>query len=197
MTRVFGIGFQKTGTTSLGQIFKALNYDVSDYHDFRHLAGRDDLTWAEVEALALELAGRADAVKDTPWPLLFRELDAAFPGARFIHVTRDADAWLKSALHDFRDYPNAIHRLIYGSDGPLGHEDIWRMRYEAHNRDVADYFADRPGDYLHIRLEDGVTFEKICGFLGESLVGKGAPKVNTRKRKDIKKIWRKITGRFG
>lgn len=194
--KVFGIGFQKTGTTSLGTIFDALGYKVAGYNEFRPLIGRDALTWDEVEARAMELAAKLDGGKDTPWPLLYRELDKTFPGAKFIHVTRDTDAWLKSATKDFQDYPNALHRLIYGSDGPLGHEQAWVERYERHNREVAAYFADRPDDYLHIRLEDGVTYEKVCGFLGEPLVGTGAPKANTYTKKRFKTFWWKLTARL-
>lgn len=192
--KVFGVGFQKTGTSSLGRIFDGLGYRTLSYNAFRPLAARETLDWAEVEARALELAAGADAAKDTPWPLLYRQLDGAFPGAKFIHVTRDTDAWLTSALNDFKDHPNALHRLIYGSDGPLGHETRWRDRYEAHNAEVAAYFAKRPQDYLHIRLEDGVTYEKVCDFLGEPRVGTGAPKANTRARKRVKTLWWRLTG---
>lgn len=187
--KVFGIGFQKTGTTTLGTIFDRLGYQVSGYADFRHLAGREVLSWPEIEMLALDIAWQVDAVKDTPWPLLYRQLDQAFPDAKFIHVTRNTDAWLNSALNDFQDYPNAVHRLIYGSNGPKGHETAWVERYERHNSEVAAYFAGRPEDYLQIALEDGVTYEKVCPFLGEPLVGRGAPKANTRFKKRIKKIW--------
>lgn len=195
--KVFGIGFQKTGTTSLGTIFDKLGYDTLSYHQFRHLAGRETLDWSEVEALALELAQGADAAKDTPWPLLYRELDAAFPGSRFIHVTRDTGAWLNSASKDFQSHPNAIHCAIYGSDGPIGHEDAWVACYERHNAEVAAYFANRPSDYLHIRLEDGVTYEKVCDFLGEPRVGTGAPKANTHMRKRFKTLWWRLSGKSG
>ena len=195
--KVFGIGFQKTGTTSLGQIFKRLGYKTAGYHDFRAMAGRDHLDWAEVEAHAMKIAAEADAAKDTPWPLLYRELDAAFPGAKFIHVVRDTDAWLRSATKDFQAHPNANPRLIYGSDGPLGDDATWRARYDRHNVEVAEYFANRPDDYLQIRLEDGVTFEKVCPFLGEDLVGTGAPVANTYARKRVKTFWRKLATRLG
>ena len=68
--KVFGIGFQKTGTTSLGTIFDKLGYKTASYHQFRHLAGQDGITMDEITRLALEIAANIDAAKDTPWPLV-------------------------------------------------------------------------------------------------------------------------------
>lgn len=194
--KVFGIGFQKTGTSSLGVIFDKIGYKTAGYKEFRDLATKQDLTWQEVEARAMRIAADVDSVKDTPWPLLYKELDTTFPGSKFIHVVRNTDAWLTSATNDFQKHPNAIHKLIYGSDGPLGDEDTWRNRYDQHNADVEAYFAERPEDYLQIRLEDGITFEKVCSFLGEPLVGDGSPHVNTRRQKKLKTLLRKVTSKI-
>lgn len=195
-SKVFGIGFQKTGTSSLGKIFDTLGYQIAGYNEFRDFAAKSDLTWGDVETRAMRIAAEVDAVKDTPWPLLYKELDAHFPGAKFIHVIRNTDTWLTSATNDFQKHPNAVHRLIYGSDGPLGDEDTWRNRYVRHNTEVEAYFADRPDDYLQIRLEDGITFEKVCSFLGEPLVSEGAPHVNTRRQKKLKTLMRKVTSKL-
>lgn len=126
--------------------------------------------------------------------MLYRQLDIAFIGSKFVHVTRDISAWLKSATKDFQGYPNAIHRLFCGLDGPIGNEEAWVARYEQHNAEVADYFKDRPEDHLHISLEDGGAYEKVCPFLGEPFVGTGAPKANTRGRKKLKTLWWRLTG---
>lgn len=187
--KVFGIGFQKTGTTSLGTIFDTLGYRVASYHDFRDFATQAEVDWAEVTARALEIAAGVDAAKDTPWPLLYRELDTAFPGSKFIHVTREPEAWIRSAVKDFGDHPNALHQAIYGCPYPRGYEAIWLDRYSRHNEEVAAYFADRPQDYLHLRLEDGVSYEAVCDFLGEPHVGTGVPIANTRARKKMKMLW--------
>jgi hypothetical protein len=192
--KVFGIGFQKTGTTSLGVIFDALGFRVAGYNEFRHLAQRETLEIAEVEALALEIAQGVDAVKDSPWPIFYRQLDQAFPGSKFIHVTRDPKAWIASAVNDFGDRPNALREVIYGSRAPKGNEAAWLARYTRHNQEVQAYFAGRAADYLHIRLEDGVSYEKVCDFLGLPRIGRGVPVANTRLRKKLKMIWWRLSG---
>ena len=192
--KVFGIGFQKTGTTSLGLIFDKLKYKTASYHQFRHMAAQEGLTMEEITTEALRLASEYDAAKDTPWPLVYRELDEAFPNSKFIHVTRGSEAWIKSAVKDFASYPNAIHTAIYGCPCPLGYEAIWVDRYEQHNAEVATYFKDRPDDYLHLRLEDGVSYEAVCDFLGEERVGQGVPIANTHLRKKFKMLWWRLTG---
>ena len=193
--KVFGIGFQKTGTTSLGTIFDRLGYRVASYRDFRDFATRERVDWEEVTARALAVAAEVDAAKDTPWPLLYAELDAAFPGSKFIHVTREPEAWIRSAVKDFANHPNALHEAIYGAPYPLGYETIWLDRYRRHNEEVAAHFADRPDDYLHLRLEDGVSYEAVCDFLGVPRVGKGVPVANTRARKKLKMFWWRFFGR--
>lgn len=192
--KVFGIGFQKTGTTSLGKIFDDLGFKNASYHEFRHFAPRESVSWEEITELALELAENIQVAKDTPWPLLYKELDAKFPGSKFIHVTRDPERWIDSAVNDFEDNPNAIHTAIYGCPYPKGYEEIWLDRYNQHNADVAEYFKDRPDDYLHLKLEDGVTYEAVCDFLGEPRIKQGAPVTNTRFRKRLMKMWWSIRG---
>ncbi len=188
-TKVFGIGFQKTGTTTLGVIFEKLGYSMAGYHEFRDLAKTKDLTLQDLEERTLTLARDIQAAKDTPWPIFYRELDAAYPGSKFIHVTRDPQAWIRSAVNDFGTGHNALHLAIYGVPCPKGHEDIWLERYERHNAEVREYFADRPDDCLFLNLEEGISYEAVCDFLGEQRVGTGVPRANTRTKKRLKMLW--------
>ncbi|UWQ23183.1 sulfotransferase family protein [Jannaschia sp. W003] len=189
MTKVFGIGFQKTGTTTLGRMLNRLGYRTAGYHQFRDMAKKTDLEWSELRARALALASEYDAAKDTPWPLLYRELDEAFPGSKFIHVVRDRDSWIRSVVRDFGRSHNALHSVIYGVPHPEGHEDIWLARYDRHNADVEAYFSDRQDDYLKVRLEDGLSYTQICRFLGVPIVEEATPMANTRRRKELKSLW--------
>jgi hypothetical protein len=191
--KVFGIGFQKTGTTTLGLMFDKLGYRLAGYNEFRHLAARESLNLAEVEALAIKVARGVDAAKDTPWPILYRTLDRTFPGSKFIHVVRDSKAWINSAVKDFGAHSNALHQVIYGSPCPKGHEADWVARYERHNAEVRDYFADRPDDCLFLSLESDLDVARICDFLGETHVAMSVPRANTRLKKKVKTAWWRLT----
>ena len=192
--KVFGIGFQKTGTTTLGRILDRLGYRTASYHQFRDMADREGLTFAEVEARALAIARDFDGAKDSPWPILYESLDRAFPGSKFIHVERDPEAWIQSAVKDFGAHPNAIRRVIYGSPCPEGNEAAWLARYARHNREVREYFADRPGDFLSLRLED-LGYATVCPFLGHPVLEEEPPVANTRLKKKLKMAWWRLVHR--
>lgn len=193
-TKVFNLGFAKTGTNTITQMLKSLGYRVAGYDQFRHFSKQDTVTREELLSHALEVMKDFDASQDSPWPIFFREMDAAFPGSKFIHVIRDSRKWLDSAVNDFGGHPNPVRVPIYGSDRPDGHEIEWLDRYETHNDEVAAWFADRPDDYLQMRLEGGLDYERLCTFLGEPYEGQAVPHANTRLTKKARMLWRRITG---
>lgn len=193
--KVIGVGFQKTGTSSLGLALEKLGYRVASYDQFRGLL---DVAPADmgpaIRNRAQELLEHYDAFKDTPWPILFRELDEWLPGAKFILVTRDADRWIRSVVTDFGGHPNPMHEYIYGVGAPLGNEEAFVRRYEAHNAEVIEHFKHRPGDFLHLHLDRGeVRWEAICRFLGHPVPDIPWPHANTAKDKRwlMRRMWLK------
>ncbi|MEQ8409951.1 MAG: sulfotransferase [Erythrobacter sp.] len=165
MPKIFCIGFQKTGTSSMNQALTQLGYNVASYYG-------DGLSYHQLRdrfvSMGLELARRHDAVEDMPWPLLYKELDQAFPSAKFILTERDVDRWFASVLKHFGDKPSARRQLIYGEDAafPKGNEQRYREVYLAHNAEVRAYFSKRPDDLLILNLENGDGWEKLRVFLG-------------------------------
>lgn len=163
--KVFCVGFQKTGTTSLNAALSGLGYDVASYWG-------GHLKYPKLKAVYIEeclkLAAKCDAVEDMPWPLLYRELDREFPGARFILTTRETDRWLKSICSHFGADPASLQMLTYGEAHPypIGHEARYAAVYEAHNEAVRAYFRDRPGDLLEMDLTKGDGWDKLCPFIG-------------------------------
>lgn len=159
--KVFCVGFHKTGTTSMARALRKIGYRVAGPF------GINDVNIAD-HALprALMLAERYDAFQDNPWPILFRELDAHFPGSKFVLTVRDSHDWIKSVVDHFGLGDTPMRRWIYGEGIPIGHESTYIQRYEAHNQEVIDYFADRPNDLLVMDLSKGDGWDKLCPFLG-------------------------------
>jgi Sulfotransferase domain len=161
--KVFCIGFHKTGTTSLQRALTKLGYRVRGSFGTRE----PDIA-SRVLDMAVRMVDDYDAFEDNPWPILYRELDERFPGSRFILTRRPADAWIRSQLKDFARTETPMRRWIYGEHAgcPEGHEDVYVARYERHNREVLEYFRDRPSDLLVIDLPGESGWKRLCNFLG-------------------------------
>lgn len=176
--KVFGIGFQKTGTTSLKVALRRLGYRVTgpDFVREPDLAARlEDLARARLETF--------DAVQDNPWPLLYRQLDAWYPGSRFVLTVRETEAWYASALRHFGALSTPMRRLIYGEahGAPKDNRAVWIRRYETHNAEVMAYFRDRPESLLVLRITEGEGWEKLCPFLGKRLRKRAFPHANAER----------------
>src|SRR6266550_8959585 len=127
-TKVFGVGFHKTGTTSLAQALSYLGYRVTGPNGVNNpYIGKDVL------AITLDLANRFDAFQDNPWPIVFKELDEQFPHSKFILTVRPTEEWIRSVVSHFKDDDTPMRKWIYGVGCPKGNEEIYIERYERHN----------------------------------------------------------------
>lgn len=193
-TKVFCIGFQKTGTSSLRDALRQLGYSVTGVYG-------DDLSLEELRETYLEnglkLAEQFDAVEDAPWPSIFKELDAAFPGSKFILSVRDTETWWGSILGHFGDNSAPMHQLTYGEDAPhpAGNEELYKRVYEAHNASVREHFADRPDQLLELWLERGQGWKELGEFLGIEGVREG-PFVHTNSSKQRNSLYHRIRRRL-
>ncbi|MGV6801170.1 MAG: sulfotransferase family protein [bacterium] len=198
-TKIFGVGFHKTGTTSLFAALQLLDYKVSGTVGFE--LSYEQLT-EQALALCLETAQKYDAVEDMPWPLYYKELDQAFPGSKFILTVRDLEKWYLSVSNHFSDHTPPMHSLIYGPDKAkaIAHKDHWIATHQAHIDAVLAYFATRPDDLLVMDFAQGDGWEKLCPFLGVTIPNTPFPQKNTSKsRKSLRyrllRKWHHLTGR--
>lgn len=200
MQKVFCIGFQKTGTTSMETALKLLDYRVAS------VFGRDmelELLQDKFVERGIEIADNFDAVQDMPWPLIFRELDQAFPKSKFILTVRDEDAWWASILGHFGRNVDVMQQLVYGSDAgaPFGNELRYRRIYREHNLSVREYFSGRHDDFLEINFSYPVGWSEICNFLGKRVPDIPFPRSNQpRQSPSFKRALRRhllsLTDRF-
>lgn len=162
--KVFCVGFQKTGTTSLFAALSELGYRTAA------VIGRD-LSAAELQKnggkLCVETARNFDAVQDMPWPLFYQDLDSAYPKSKFILTVRDAESWFGSIEKHFGSEPSTMQEFIYGEEAmfPAGNKERYLQVYNSHNQQIRDYFADRPNDLLVMDLAKGDGWSALCEFL--------------------------------
>lgn len=172
-TRIFGIGMHKTGTTSLSNALTILGFDSAHWLNPRWARN----IWEEMATQGKSsTAERHYAISDLPLPLLYKELDRAYPNSKFILTVREEVDWLTSVrdhwnalLNIFRDtwnndcFTHKVHTLLYGRKmfDPL----IFLNRYRRHNEEVKEYFKDRPDDLLILGIDEPRRWEKLCAFL--------------------------------
>lgn len=172
-TRIFGIGMQKTATTSLDAALNILGFDSAHWLDGK---------WAVAILREMRERGRSETLEryyalcDLPIAILFRELDRSYPGSKFILTVRDEVDWLVSTRDhwsyahntfrkDWDKWPaaNVIHRATYGQT----HFDAETMlsRYRRHNAEVREYFRNRPNDLLIMDMTRGAGWKELCPFV--------------------------------
>ncbi len=179
MGKLFGIGWAKTGTTTLGKCFEILGYrhQGQDLDLVRHISDGDI-------APILKRVAEKDAFEDWPWIILYQELDRAFPGSKFILTVRDSTRWLGSYSNmlakqgEAKEHLNEIRRTLYGLPFPNVTAEQLVERYESHNREVRDYFRERPDDLLVVDWESGDGWEVLCNFLGREVPNEPFPHAN-------------------
>ena len=179
--RVFGIGCPRTGTTTLGMCLYTLGFRETGWNEqlFTQVYnGSIDQT--------LKFAQKYYGFNDLPWCMLYKELDEAFPGSKFIlTIRKSTPTWLRS----FQSH----HKKTFGrvlDDQGLPTSDtssrIWPRGvsgYEEHNASVLEYFSSRPDDLATLCWEEGDDWNKLCGFLDLPVPGAIFPHLNESKLK--------------
>jgi len=186
--KVFGIGFQKTGTTSLMFALKKLGYDVCDGCG----NAMNPNIRNEVYDVCYALAEKHNAFEDHPWSVLYQEMDCRYPNSKFILTIRPTEQWIKSVSSHFGSTNIPLHEWIYGAGCPKGNEDLYIKRYEQHNQKVISYFDNRPNDLLTLNFDGSLTgqelWEKICNFLGHKIPNIPFPYANSSKERTLNQL---------
>ena len=199
-TKIFGIGLEKTGTTTLGKCFKLIgfNHYEPDQHPRTELVR--DVRMHEDYSRIREVIDQFDTFEDLPWPLIYQWLDHNYPCSKFIlTVRRDSLTWLDSfKQHTMRSAPSWRYsrKLTYGYNYPQDDEKAYIDFYENHRRNVNEYFMGRDKDFLEICWKDGVGWERLCSFLDVSAPGAAFPHENKRLRKKARINRMYVANRF-
>jgi hypothetical protein len=163
--RVFGIGLNKTGTSSFHEAMTILGYESLHWggptvHKLVQAALDDG------RPLLANLDQRYDAFSDIG--LLsrrFKMLDRQYPGSHFVLTVRPIDEWVDSRR---RHVENNVRRKARGEyDGTflVVDEPKWRNEWVAHLANVHGYFEGR-SDFLEIDITATPRWEPFCALLG-------------------------------
>ncbi len=185
--KIFGIGWNKTGTTTLGRCGQILGYthktcDQNLLEDY----------WIKKDFSRIRsCVSSHDFFEDWPWPLIYKDMDRMYPGSKFIlTVRRNEQLWLKSIKsHSMRTLPrNHERNFLYGTCYPHNDEAKYILAYRNHNREVEEYFSGRNNDFISVCFEDGDGWEKLCSFLGKKIPDTNFPHEN-KSGKRVRVFW--------
>jgi len=194
-TKVFCIGRNKTGTTSLKTALSDLGYRVGDQRRaerlIEHYRDRDFQP-------IIEYCRTADAFQDVPFslPFTYVVLDQAFPESKFILSVRDPDDWyesyvrhqkqvvgtdelptpeeLKAHSYVWEGWLYDIKRWTGRAEDEFYDEDTLKENFARYNRNVKDYFGFKD-NLLTIDVADDEAYHRLCDFLGENKVYREMP----------------------
>lgn len=166
--KVFGIGAHKTGTSSLAEALNILGIRTNHWKHHNEIS--DDIKNNNFKLRTLEYF---DAVCDNPIPSIYKELDIAYPNSKFILTIRDEEKWIASLEEhtgiNYQDLPDGLKYARFLFYGIWYYDrDIYLRRYREHNRDVQNYFRNRPDDLLIMNITIGNGWKELCNFLGVS-----------------------------
>jgi len=186
--KIFVIGRNKTGTTSLGHALSAIGFKVGKQSKAEALM--QDWRQRRFKNI-VKYCRSAEAFQDVPFSLdyTYQVMDYEFPESKFILTVRDsAQDWYNSltkfhtkiigkgrlpTADDLKEFSYREtgwlwrnQQANYGIDeSTLYNEEIYIRHYEMHNKRVKNYFKYRENDLLVINLAAPNSMKILCDFL--------------------------------
>ena len=200
--KVFCIGLNKTGTTSIELTLAEMGYEMGTQRKGELLL--HDWFQGNYKRI-IKFCETAEAFQDSPFslPNTYKALDQHFPDAKFILTIRDTpEQWYDSLTRfhsklfaDGKRIPTLddlkaasyirkgrLHRtlpLIFKSPPEdIYNKEILLNYYATHNEAVATYFSNRPNKLLIINTAQPKDYSRLCDFLNKKPLRKGFPWLN-------------------
>ncbi|WP_371378875.1 sulfotransferase [Thalassotalea aquiviva] len=174
--KIFIIGLPRTGTTSVCHAFLQLGY----------LTAHTCYTKA--------CLAQAEVIADTPIYYDFEQLDALYPGSKFVYLNRDMALWLPSIKQLLQRMQHNLTRQDGGfnphikrcfletftpfTEHNIGQDGFLTDCYLRHQHYVESYFHHRENDLLSIDISAPESFAKLLAFINKESNIKGFEKLN-------------------
>lgn len=188
--KIFVIGLNKTGTTSLAVMFKSLGYVIGDQVAGERLIR--DYARRDFDRI-LELCDTAEVFQDIPFSLpgTYKVVYGKYPDAKYVLSERDsAEEWYRSLTRFHRNIVNdgkpvtAKHledyfyrwkgyllesqKAAYGAtEETLYDEELYKSCYLKHNAEVRSFF-DGKDNFICVNLSSEDAGRKLADFLSVS-----------------------------
>jgi hypothetical protein len=200
--KIFCIGYNKTGTTSLTEFFKQNEYSIAPQIPFEYnlnsYFSKNHSTFVD---MIKQDYNENTFFQDVPFslPNFYKVLDTEFENAKFILTVRnDENQWYESLIRyhkqKFKNLYNP-HNIMYVYQGwvtkilsqaygspkyDLYNPIILKNSYLNHIKDVKNFFKNKSDKLLVLNLEtDSVS--KLESFLDTSFTIKKFPHINSSK----------------
>lgn len=204
--KIFCIGHNKTGTTSLTKAFLDFGFSVGNQDKAERLIYYyRDRKFGEI----VKHCNTATVFQDVPFslPYTFVHLDQMFPNSKFILTVRNsAEDWynskirfqskrygvngevptyedLMAATYKWKGFPYETKKIIYNTDD----QDLYNKEklikfYNDYNASVIEYFRYRMNDLLVLNLNEDGSYIKFCDFIGMKPKYENFPWLNATKK---------------
>ena len=169
--KVFCIGMNKTGTTTLHKALQILGFN--SIHDSYKC---DALITAAIlgNYKLLHYLGEYNAFSDYPFFRYYRELDMQYPESKFILNTRSLEGWLKSRI---------AHDTSWNTSNPSKPQRVTEKKllsnyFESVENEIQSYFKNRANDFLIFNIDAGDSWPELCRFLDVQIPKQTFPHAN-------------------
>lgn len=201
--KIFGIGYNKTGTTSLCKIFENNNllvapqkpfeynlesYFYDNYNTFTNMIKNDYYDFHLFQDVPFSL------------PNFYKILDKEFPNSKFILTVRDDEnEWYESLIRFYKKsfinfhkpkiisgyvYEGIIFKILtntYGAPKTNPYDEVFlKKSYLTHIKNVKEYFEYK-NNLLILNLKDDKLIDKLESFIGYEFTNKEVPHLNKSK----------------
>lgn len=187
--KVFCIGLNKTGTTSVQAAYRRLGLVCGNQRKAQALLQ----PWAKRNfSPIIRFCRYAEAFQDSPFsfPFTYQALYQAFPTARFILTVRDSsEQWyesltrfhskkwspgrvptkedLQQAVNGYKGRPWEVNRLLFNTpESDPYNRDMLLQFYDWHFQSVIEFFKTCPDSLLVLNVKERDAFTRFCEFLG-------------------------------
>lgn len=185
--KIFIIGRNKTGTTSLKNVFSSLGYCIGDQATAELFI--DDYAQKNFTNI-LAYCDSAEVFQDAPfsWPDTYKHLYTKYPEAKYILLERESsEIWYESLVRfhkkiinngqpiDAEYLKNFKYRkkgflwqsaqAVYGADETtLFDKQLYIKNYENYNDEVKEFFKHKQ-NFLNLDLSNSNACQKLATFL--------------------------------